>query len=81
VIMAMPPEERARLPPLTAPVEPRPTPVKLFFTVPSLAAAEEVSTSLGGAVFGPSYGGPGFAARNACDPEGNVFQLREFAPV
>ncbi len=77
VIVAIPPAELAALPPVPSPVVPRPTAVKLFFTVPSLAVAEVAAAELGGAVYGPEWPGPGFRARNACDPEGNVFQLRE----
>jgi len=51
--------------------------IKLFFTVPSIAAAAEQVRALGGEVFGPFYEGPGFTVRNAYDPEGNVFQLRQ----
>ena len=80
IVVAIPPAELAALPPVPAPVVPRPAAVKLFFTVPSLAAAGATAAELGGAVFGPEWSGPGFRARNACDPEGNVFQLRELLP-
>jgi hypothetical protein len=36
-----------------------------------------VARQLGGGLFGPLWPGPGFRARNAFDPEGNVCQLRE----
>jgi len=49
----------------------------LYFTVTRLADAAAVATGLGGAVFGQEYVGPGFAARNSYDPEGNIFQVRE----
>ena len=52
--------------------------IKPFFSVRSLEASALAATALGGAVFGPMYSGPGFAVRNAHDPEGNVFQLREW---
>lgn len=51
--------------------------IKPFFTVASLEAAEVRAKQLGGFVFGPAWDGPGFRVRNACDPEGNVIQLRE----
>lgn len=54
--------------------------VKLFFTVPSLADAERQAVALGGRVFGEVYPGPGIRMRNACDPEGNILQLRERVP-
>ena len=53
------------------------TAVKFFFTVPSLALAEAAITQLGGVVYPEEWTGPGFVVRNACDPEGNVFHLRE----
>lgn len=51
--------------------------IKLYFTVPTLVAAESTAKELGGALFGPVYPGPGFKVRNGYDPEGNIFQLRE----
>lgn len=51
--------------------------IKLFFTVGSLAATTAVIEASGGRVLEPLYTGPGFRVRNACDPEGNVFQIRE----
>lgn len=51
--------------------------IKLFFTVPSLTAAEATAKALGGDVFGAEWQGPGFRARDGYDNEGNVFQLRE----
>lgn len=54
--------------------------IKLFFTVPSLSVAASVASSLGGAVFGQEYSGPGFRVRNGYDPEGNIFQVRESVP-
>lgn len=53
------------------------TALKFFFTVPSLATARAVAASLGGEVFTENWQGPGFIVCNACDPEGNVFQVRE----
>ncbi len=54
------------------------TAIKLFFTVASLVTAVSAAQSLGGDLFEPEWHGPGFRARNGCDPEGNIFQLREF---
>jgi len=51
--------------------------IKIFYTVPSMSAAEKKADSLGGSVFGDKYTGPGFTIRNAYDPEGNIFQIRE----
>jgi predicted enzyme related to lactoylglutathione lyase len=53
--------------------------IKPFFTVASLAVAEQQARQLGGFVFGPAWAGPGFTVRNACDPEGNIIQLRQSA--
>lgn len=51
--------------------------IKLFFTVPSLSDTAAIATSLGGSLFGQEYTGRGFKVRNAYDPEGNIFQVRE----
>lgn len=53
------------------------TALKFFFTVPSLAIAQSAMNATGGDLFGETYEGPGFRARNAYDPEGNILQLRE----
>lgn len=53
------------------------TALKFFFTVPSLSEARTRAASLGGAVFIEQWQGPGFVVCNACDPEGNIFQVRE----
>ncbi len=53
---------------------------KFFYTVPSLSEAQAVANSLGGQVLSEQWRGPGFIVRNAVDPEGNIFQLRESAP-
>ena len=54
------------------------TPIKLFFTVPSLAEAQRVAVTVGGEVFDETWEGEGFLACNGRDPEGNIFQVREF---
>jgi predicted enzyme related to lactoylglutathione lyase len=56
------------------------TSLKFFFTVPSIASARQTAARLGGEVFMESWQGPGFVVCNAMDPEGNVFQVREFVP-
>jgi len=68
IIISTPPERREN------------SAMKFFFTVPSIAAAETIASNLGGIVFPEQWSGPGFNVRNACDPEGNVFQVRESAP-
>lgn len=55
------------------------TALKFFFTVPSLASARKQAAHLGGEVFNENWSGPGFVVCNACDPEGNIFQVRENA--
>lgn len=42
--------------------------------------AQVVASSRGDQVLLEQWRGPGFIARNAVDPEGNIFQLREGAP-
>lgn len=66
---------------VTAPPQRRDVAVKFFLTVPSMAAAREAAQARGGDVFHDNYPGPGFLLCNAMDPEGNVFQLREFTPA
>ncbi|MBY0274338.1 hypothetical protein K2Z84_03280 [Candidatus Binatia bacterium] len=67
VVVATPPEPRLA------------QAIKPFFTVRSLAVAERVAEECGGLVHGPVWPGPGFRARNVCDPEGNILHLREQA--
>lgn len=55
------------------------TALKFFFTVPGIDAARTTAAAAGGEVFAERWHGPGFIACNACDPEGNIFQLREAA--
>lgn len=79
VVHAIPAEFAATVDISTPPVPRGDTALKFFFTVDSLAETERAAPALGGAVFGPSYPGAGFVARNALDPEGNIFQVREFS--
>lgn len=53
--------------------------LKFFFTVPSLAEARQQAALLGGEVFNENWNVAGFVVCNACDPEGNIFQVRENA--
>ncbi len=66
VVISEPPERRED------------TALKFFFTVPSLDASRDQAAALGGEVGRENWRGPGFIVCNAVDPEGNVFQLREF---
>lgn len=52
--------------------------LKFFCSVPSLAEAQARAVEWGGEVMPQQWQGPGFVVRNACDPEGNIFQLREY---
>lgn len=79
VLHAMPPHLAAAVV-IASPPDPRvEQAIKPFFTVESLAEAEVLARQLGGFVFGPTWDGPGFQVRNACDPEGNILQLRQRA--
>ncbi|MGY0613461.1 VOC family protein [Luteimonas sp. A501] len=53
--------------------------IKFFCTVRSLSGAEDSAKALGGHVLPEQWQGPGFVVRNACDPEGNIFQVRASA--
>ncbi len=57
--------------------------VKPFFPVPNLAAAREAAAALGGRLepVAGEWSARGFRACEAVDPEGNVIQFREVAPV
>lgn len=79
IIHAIPPHIASSVS-LASPPKPREEQaIKLFFTVPSLSVAASTASSMGGAVFGQAYSGPGFEVRNGYDPEGNIFQVREQA--
>lgn len=76
IVHALPPALAASVQP-QSPAQPRAGALRLFFTVPSLADASALASTLGGAVFTERYPGPGGVVANAADPEGNIFQLRE----
>lgn len=77
IVHAMPPVIAETVEVTSPPALRETTAIKLFFTVPSLAAARAVARPLGGDVFEEEWEGPGFRVRNAHDPEGNILQLRE----
>jgi catechol 2,3-dioxygenase-like lactoylglutathione lyase family enzyme len=77
VIHAIPPHIAAEIEIAAPPVPRDEQAIKPFFTVASLSVAAATAATLGGFVFGPAWDGPGFRMRNACDPEGNIVQLRE----
>ena len=51
--------------------------MKFFFTVPNIDGIRQAAADLGGMVLGKIYRAPGFHVCNACDPEGNIFQVRQ----
>jgi predicted enzyme related to lactoylglutathione lyase len=77
VFHAIPPHIASTLVIESPPVRRENTALKLFFTVSSLAEARSTAVKLGGEVFTEEWLGPGFRVCNACDPEGNIFQVRE----
>jgi predicted enzyme related to lactoylglutathione lyase len=80
IVHAMPPAIAESVTITSPPQKRENSAMKFFFTVPSIAAVESIAVTLGGEVFPEQWEGPGFNVRNACDPEGNVFQVRERAP-
>ncbi len=79
VVNAMPAHLAAQVQIASPPARRDDAAYKFFFTVPSLADAATLATTLGGEVLPEQWRGPGFVVRNAVDPEGNIFQLRESA--
>lgn len=77
VIQAMPPEIAAGVTITVPPLVRDTAAIKFFFTVTDLAAAQAAAEQAGGLVFPEQWHGPGFIVRNACDPEGNIFQVRQ----
>jgi predicted enzyme related to lactoylglutathione lyase len=63
---------------LTTPPTPREdTAIKFFFTVSSIDGLRSQVAALGGIVFDKIYQGSSFQLCNVCDPEGNIFQVRQ----
>lgn len=79
VVHAIPPHIASTIVISSPPVRREQTAIKLFFTVSSLSEARATAAKLGGEVFSEQWNGPGFRVCNACDPEGNIFQVRETA--
>jgi predicted enzyme related to lactoylglutathione lyase len=77
VLHAIPPQIAATIVIEAPPVRREDTALKFFFTVASLSEARATAATLGGEVFSEQWKGPGFVVCNACDPEGNIFQVRE----
>lgn len=53
--------------------------IKLFFSVDSISNSRDKAKELGGLVYEKVWKNPIFSVCNAKDPEGNSFQIREFA--
>lgn len=64
----------------TPPVPRDESPIKLYFTVPSLEAVKELVRRNGGLMFGDVERYKGLYTRHGYDCEGNIFQLRAPAP-
>ena len=77
IIHAMPPEVGAALTIESPPRLRDDAAIKFFCTVGSLAEAAAQASSDGGGVLPDEWQGPGFVVRNAYDPEGNIFQVRQ----
>lgn len=79
IVHAMPSQAASQVE-ITEPPQLRDTAaIKFFCTISSLSAAQESAEALGGQVLPEQWQGPGFMVRNACDPEGNIFQIRQSA--
>ena len=78
LLHAIPPDIAAGIPSTDSPVPREQAALKLFFSVPSLATAETTILRLGGGTVAGEWPGPGFRIRHFFDPEGNIFQLREW---
>ena len=79
LVHAIPPQIASGIQISSPPQRREDTALKFFFTVPSISATKIAAAELGGEVFPELWDGPGFRACNACDPEGNIFQVRESA--
>jgi hypothetical protein len=80
VIVDMPVEIATEIEITTPPVRREDTPIKLIFLVPSITAARSAALSLGGALNDPDqeWQFMDYLVCDGIDPEGNVFQLREY---
>lgn len=78
ILHAMPPAIAAEILIHSPPLPREEQAIKPFFTVSSLAQAEETASAHGGMALGPIWPAPGMRVRNVCDPEGNIVHLREW---
>lgn len=79
IVHAMPPQVASQVE-ITEPPQLRDgAAIKFFCTISSLSSAQKSAVALGGQLLSEQWQGPGFVVRNACDPEGNIFQVRQSA--
>jgi predicted enzyme related to lactoylglutathione lyase len=79
VVHPLPSHIAAQYPVASPPERREDTAIKLYFVVPSVAAARRDATTLGGQVDAADreWEARGFRACDGHDPEGNVIQVRE----
>jgi predicted enzyme related to lactoylglutathione lyase len=77
IVHRTPPELAARIVITSPPQRRGNSALKFFFTVVSIAETSSLVGRLGGIMFPEQWEGPGFVVNNACDPEGNVFHVRQ----
>ncbi len=61
----------------SAPVLREESAMNFFFTISSIEGVRQVAAELGGMILDTIHQGPGFHVCNACDPEGNIFEVRQ----
>ena len=76
VIYQLPPDRCGKIE-VANPPHWRESALKFFFTVQSIVDATVIAIKHGGGVDSEQWQGSGFVVRNAYDPEGNVFHIRE----
>jgi predicted enzyme related to lactoylglutathione lyase len=79
VLHGVPPKITASISITTPPARREQSALKPFFAVASIANARTAAAQLGGEVFDRPMSIRGYIACDACDPEGNLFQVRENA--
>jgi len=79
IVHAMPSEVATRISISSPPQLRDSAAIKFFCTVENILATQEIAVASGGQVFSEQWSGPGFVVRNASDPEGNIFQIRQLA--
>ena len=76
VVHRMPADSAAAIS-ISSPPQHRSSALKFFFTVPDIATARSAAQAAEGDVLLEQWQGSGFVVCDACDPEGNVFHMRE----